>query len=88
MFRRNIVTRGPDGGVRKLNLSNASWRNWICRKLSKIISSSDVVGYKKVQTKPWDICQATSRCKTESVGSILIAFLNSDIATDINQIET
>jgi hypothetical protein len=34
------------------------------------------------------MCQATSHCTTESIGNILIAFLNSDIATDINKIET
>jgi hypothetical protein len=58
----------------------------MCRKRSQTISSSDV-GYKKFQANPWDICQATSR-KIENVGNILMVFLNSDIATDINQIET
>jgi hypothetical protein len=34
VFPRNIVARGLDGDVRKLNVSsNASWRNWVCRQL-------------------------------------------------------
>jgi len=44
VFHRNIVTRGLYGDVPKLNVSNASWRNWVCRQISNIISSSDVVG--------------------------------------------
>jgi len=50
VFHRNIVTRGLDGDVRKLNVSNASWRNWVCRQLFKIISGSDVVGC--IKTSP------------------------------------